>query len=156
MTSFTCKVDERNRSACRGLSEYRNTGYCVLHYHDEEVKNDDFEKVLESKLEQKDYNFRGVYFKKKAHFTANFNGKAIFRRATFLEGADFSWVKFEKGTDFSHATFEKGVTFSRATFKEEANFNHTIFKDEARFSGPRAFKEARVDFQDARMDEPKL
>jgi pentapeptide repeat protein len=157
MTGFTCKADKSYRSACRGLSEYRNTGYCVLHYPGEEVENDDFEKVLENKLKQKDYDFRGVYFKKKAHFQrVVFNGKAVFQRATFLEGADFSWVKFENGADFSHATFEKGVTFSRATFKKEANFNHTTFKDEARFSGPPAFKDARVDFQDARMDEPKL
>jgi hypothetical protein len=170
MANFTCDVDERYRSACEGLdfySEHKGKRYCVLHFPGED-KKDRFEKQLNSKLTQKDYDFGGVCFPgdTAAFGSREFEKPVSFSEAIFKGAVDFSaWrkrpyrrlnVTFKKGADFRFATFEKGVTFSRATFEKEANFNHTTFKDEARFSGPGAFEKARVDFQDARMDEPKL
>jgi hypothetical protein len=48
VAEFVCEVREKNPdylSACKNLPEYRDTGYCVLHFPGEEEK-EDFEQAL--------------------------------------------------------------------------------------------------------------
>jgi hypothetical protein len=43
VAEFVCRVKEANPdylSACKNLPEYRDTGYCVLHFAGEEEKED--------------------------------------------------------------------------------------------------------------------
>src|SRR5215207_6130852 len=54
MTQFVCDVDERHRSACEGLPEYQNTGYCVLHAPAKD-KGTEFQQILLRKLERSDF-----------------------------------------------------------------------------------------------------
>lgn len=61
MADFTCKIDEGYRSACEDLSEYQDTGYCVLHFPGDH-KVADFEEARESKLAHKHYDFGGSIF----------------------------------------------------------------------------------------------
>ncbi len=64
MAEFVCGVEEKNPnylSACKNLPEYRDTGYCVLHFPGEE-KKENFEQVKKDKLEQEDYDFSGTFF----------------------------------------------------------------------------------------------
>jgi hypothetical protein len=51
VAAFVCGVSEKNPnhlSACENLPEYRDTGYCVLHFPGEE-KKEDFEQVKKDK-----------------------------------------------------------------------------------------------------------
>jgi len=82
---FTCAVDVKYRSACKDLSEYQDTGYCVLHYPGEEKNQGYFLKVVKSKLDLKDYDFGGT----------------IFPEGT----SDFEGFEFDEDTSFSGATF---------------------------------------------------
>jgi hypothetical protein len=67
VAEFVCGVREKNPnclSACKNIPEYRDTGYCVLHFLGEEEKKEDFEQVKQSKLApaQQDYDFSGTVF----------------------------------------------------------------------------------------------
>ena len=123
MAEFVCGVREKNPnylSACKNLPEYRDTGYCVLHFPGEE--KDDFEQVKKDKLEREDYDFSGT---------------------VFPEGtSDFGGVEFHTDTHFTDATFIGGAQFSDATFSGEwTSFNRAQFSgaqtsfQEAQFSG---------------------
>ena len=61
---FTCwavmDLMDRYPSACADLPEYQ-AGLCALHYAGG-GKEDAFKDALESKLAQKNYNFRGTIF----------------------------------------------------------------------------------------------
>src|SRR5215207_8463107 len=94
---FTCAVAKHYRknyrSACEQLDfygEYEGKRYCVLHYPGEE-KKDDFRKVIESKLAQKDYDFSGTIFPEGTSDFSRFvfDGNADFTGATFVGKADF-------------------------------------------------------------------
>ncbi len=151
MAEFLCGVREKNPnylSACKNIPEYRDTGYCVLHFPGEE-KKEDFEQVKKDKLEQEDYDFSGtvfpegtsdfggVEFHTDTHFTdATFIGGAQFSDATFSgegtyfvgaqfsgESTSFDRVQFSgESTSFQEATFAKEVYFSRVTFSEKVTF----------------------------------
>lgn len=79
MAEFVCGVREKNPnylSACKNLSEYRDTGYCVLHFPGEK---ENFEQVKKDKLVREDYDFSGT---------------------VFLEGtSDFSSIVFDGNAD---------------------------------------------------------
>ena len=98
MAEFVCGAREKNpnyRSACKNLPEYRDTGYCVLHFPGEE-KKEDFERVKQSKLEQEDYYFSGTLFPEgTSHFSRFvFDGNADFTGATFVGKAAFAFTQF--------------------------------------------------------------
>ena len=112
MADFTCKVDEGYRSACEDLSEYQDTGYCVLHFPGDH-KVADFEEARESKLAHKHYDFGGSIFPEgtsdfvgyafetDASFAgAKFRGEGSFREANFYGLADFRKSEFRSKTDF--------------------------------------------------------
>ena len=102
VTEFVCEVDEYYRSACEALDyygEHEDKCYCVLHYPGEE-KQDDFRKVIESKLARKDYDFGGATFPEgSADFVAGeFDASANFTGATFFGEANFSGAQFSGET----------------------------------------------------------
>src|SRR5205809_4044926 len=66
--SFVCNCEESMRSACKGLPSYMDLGYCVLHYPGVE-KSADFKAALDSKLNKKDFDFRGVWFPDEVDFS---------------------------------------------------------------------------------------
>src|SRR3712207_5377585 len=122
MSDFICHVreglDEETRqdwrNACDGPPKYihNQKRYCVLHFPSEE-KEEDFKKVLKSKLAEMDHNFSGTVFTEgTSDFTgfkfdnANFAGATFVRRAIFT-GAQFSGER----TDFTGAQFSGWGTF---------------------------------------------
>jgi uncharacterized protein YjbI with pentapeptide repeats len=156
VAEFVCGVREKNPrylSACKNLPEYRDTGYCVLHFPGEE-KREDFEQVKKDKLEQNNYDFSGTVF---PDGTSDFRGRifmenVIFRGATFIGGAQFSDATFSGAeTYFNKAQFSSAETsFSGAQFSGES----TYFEG-AQFSGGKTyflgaqFGSAETSFQEA-------
>ena len=126
-------------------------GFCLLHSRQaQKDKKGVFTEAVKVKLDEEDFDFRGVYFpgpSKRLFISRKFNKNADFKRVTFqssagfwlanfIRGASFSWATFDGGADFSEASFEELVSFHRATFKRKAYFSW------AKFKGPVHFTEA--------------
>jgi len=145
--AFVCGSEERLRSACGGMPFYRELEgrrYCVLHYPAKD-KSADFKTALERKLNQKDFDFRGVWFPEEVDFggfhfgapvvftSAMFNMRADFASANFQTDVDFSSVKFRADAIFVLTKFGADAHFAFSTFSSEAHFGNSEFKGEARF-----------------------
>jgi hypothetical protein len=130
VAEFVCGVRETNPnylSACKNLPEYRDTGYCVLHYSGEE-KREDFEQVKKDKLEREDYDFSGTVFPED---TSDFS-RYVFEAHVSFEGARFSG----KETDFTSAQFGSAeISFWEATFAKEVYFTGVTFSEKVTFWG---------------------
>jgi uncharacterized protein YjbI with pentapeptide repeats len=149
-STFVCDCEEQMRSACAGepfYKEHEGKRYCVLHFPGKE-KSADFEKALQRKLENKDFNFHGVWFPDELSFSKfDFTGDVDFRDATFSSVADFSDATFSADAYFRSATFSAEAYFSDATFSAEADFISATFSAEvdfrsATFSGAADFRSA--------------
>lgn len=136
-SAFVCDCERWMRSACAGEPFYReleDKRYCVLHFPGKE-KSADFEQALQRKLENEDFDFRGVWFPDKPPFeNFEFRTEADFSSATFSTEADFSYATFSAAADFSSATFSAEADFKRATFSAKAGFISATFSAEADFS----------------------
>jgi len=147
-SAFVCDCEAWMRSACEGEPFYREhegKRYCVLHFSGKE-KSADFEKALQRKLENKDFNFRGVWFPDRLLFSNFGFDVADFRSATFSAAADFRHSKFGEAI-FVNATFSGRVSFNSAilgklgklaifgdaVFGAEADFYSAVFGAEANF-----------------------
>jgi uncharacterized protein YjbI with pentapeptide repeats len=138
VAEFVCGVEEKNpnyHSACKNLPQYRDTGYCILHFPGEE-KREDFEQVKKDKLQQEDYDFSGTVFSEgTADFSRFvFDGNADFTGATFVGEADFKYAQFRgESTSFLGTQFSgESTSFSSAQFSGERT---SFFR--AQFSGER-------------------
>jgi len=155
---FVCDCEEWMRSACAGgpyYKEHEGKRYCLLHFPGKE-KREAFKVVFQRKLENKDFNFRGVWFpdqlsfedyefRTEAHFNAatfsdevyflnvTFSAKTYFSGATFNADAYFT-ASFGAMADFSHVTFSARADFVDSTFEAEAFFNSAMFKSRANFN----------------------
>jgi hypothetical protein len=113
-SAFVCDCHEWMRKACVGEPFYRELKgkrYCLLHFPGKE-KSADFEQALQRKLENEDFDFRGVWFPDKLPFEHfEFRTKANFVSATFSAKADFSSATFGAAADFRFATFNALVYF---------------------------------------------
>jgi len=133
---------------------YQNSQYCVLHLPRAD-KTVDFEKALNERLRNYNFDLRGVWFPAKANFhnfrfteevnlkEATFNGDVDFSLATFLAEATLSYVTFSATVDFRATTFEQPVTFRGATFKGDVSFNTALFMKRVNL---KSRFEARADF----------
>ena len=166
MIGFVCEIDQTCRTACEGLPFYAShegKAYCVLHYPGSEDKALDFEKIVNQKVENNDYNFRGAWFPYSTGFLerevietdadfsfATFNKELdpdiyedvldedflepiVFRDAEFKAKAHFQGTKFCTDTDFSGVEFGKRVDFSQAVFASKAVFEGVTFEYSAKF-----------------------
>jgi len=147
---FVCDCEEWMRSACKALAfykEYESRRYCVLHYPGKE-KSADFKSVLDSKLNSKDFDFRGVWFPDAVDFQGfEFTAAADFNSATFSAEAYFFSATFSAEADFSFATFSAEVSFSDATFSaaagyRDAKFSADVYFISAKFSAAASFSNA--------------
>jgi uncharacterized protein YjbI with pentapeptide repeats len=143
---FTCEVEgwsivpfpvgkeQPYRSICAGLDfygEHDSKRYCVLHFPGAE-KKDDFKLVLESRLDQKNYDFRGT----------------IFPDGT----SNFQWYAFDATADFSGATFLGAANFSGAHFSgQRSAFQGAKFSGEWTYFPNAKFSGERTDFSGARF-----
>jgi hypothetical protein len=129
-SDFVCDCKRSVRSACAAepfYKEHESKRYCVLHFPSKE-KSADFEKALQRKLDNKDFNFRGAWFPEDGSFVEfDFSAKADFHSVTFSEKADFSHATFSAEADFSSATFNANASFSSATFSARADFSYATF-----------------------------
>jgi uncharacterized protein YjbI with pentapeptide repeats len=156
VAEFVCGVREKDPtylSACEDLREYRDTGYCVLHFPGEE-KKEDLEQVKKDKLEQEDYDFSGTVFPEGTSDFSRFvfDGTADFPGATFVGKADFSFAQFSgERTDFSFAQFSGADTeFQEAHFSSEwTSFLRAKFSSEWTSFHRAQFSGERTDFQEA-------
>jgi hypothetical protein len=135
-SGFTCECEEQMRSACAGepfYKEHEGMAYCVLHYPGKE-KSSDFGKALQRKLEDKEFNFCGVWFPNSPMFSEfDFGTAADFRYSIFSAGADFRSTTFSAAADFRYATFTLAADFSFATFRAVADFNFATFGTDSDF-----------------------
>jgi hypothetical protein len=160
---FVCDCEEWMRSACKGLpfyKEHERRRYCVLHYRGKE-KRVNFKAVLDRKLNNKDFDFRGVRFPDDIDFSgfefsadvdfsyATFNASAAFSSALFTAAADFSHATFSAVAKFSHVTFSSSAGFTKATFGADADFTNGRFSADASFSD--AEFSAEADFSNVRF-----
>jgi uncharacterized protein YjbI with pentapeptide repeats len=131
-----CDCDVLTRASCVGLSfygEHRGKRYCVLHYPGEE-KAADFGAALKEKLNNRDYNFRGVWFPRGVKFGGSeFYRPVNFSHATFGEGAVFHSVKFKAEANFEGARFVGEAVFEKAVFDGATWFAATVFRERATF-----------------------
>jgi hypothetical protein len=142
-SDFVCDCKELVRSACAGepfYKEHEGKRYCVLHFPDKE-KSADFETALQRKLENKDFDFRGVWFPEVSFDGFDFSAPAYFSYATFSAAAHFSYTTFSAAADFSGATFSAVADFVAATFSAAADFGYATFSAAADFS-PATFSAA--------------
>jgi len=124
------------RSACQGLPFYKEHEgkECVLHYPGGE-KSADFKTALRNKLDNKDFNFDGVWFPDEISFAGfNFSAEARFFFATFSASVTFSRATFNATAHFSHVIFKATVRFFAATFNADAHFGLATFSAAADFS----------------------
>lgn len=155
--SFVCAREELKHNSCGGEPSYQTSDgvrycvrYCVLHFPGKEKSSADFGKALERKLENKDFNFRWVWFPYQLRLSKfDFDGDVNFSFATFNEEADFSSATFSEKADFSSATFRGKGNFDSATFSA-ALFESTTFSDVAILSSARFG--AMVSFERAAFD----
>lgn len=137
-SDFVCDCDESMRSACAEepfYKEHEGKRYCVLHFPGKE-KSADFATALQRKLDNKDFNFPGVWFPDPQSFLKfDFDGEVNFYFATFNAEPDFSDATFSSKVSFSGATFRTEAYFGGATFSAEADFSGTTFNAWADFSG---------------------
>lgn len=157
---FICECEPSSRSACAGEHSGYHEGklYCVLHLP--QAKKSAFKNVFEKKLENKDFDFRGVWFPDELSLTKfRFTGPAYFNNAHFNAAVDFSDTNFSEVTHFWGTTFVAGVDFRGARFSEVhfrlAKFNETARFSDARFNGDAYFRFASfsktADFRFARF-----
>jgi hypothetical protein len=118
--------------------------YCVLHWPNKN-KTAGFSEALKSKLHDRDFDFRGVWFPEKVSFAnrifidavdfscATFNGPVDFGAVTFRNKVDFGVTTFKDEAHFASARFETGVQFYGAMFEKQAVFSATTFIGSASF-----------------------
>lgn len=162
--TILCDCDELVRSSCRGEPSYEvhDKHYCVFHFPGP-GKSEDFNKALREKLQNKDFDFRGVCFPPKISFSkfnfsqtadfsdAIFSGETDFRRVVFSNGASFCRTRFSDGADFSSATFlGLLVNFREAIFSATTLFHASVFSGDAQFIGATFTNTAA--FYDAKFD----
>jgi hypothetical protein len=113
--------------------EHEGLPYCVLHFPGKE-KSVDFKTALHRKLDNKDFNFRGLWFPDELSFDEfNFSAEADFSFATFSAEVNFSSVTFSTEASFRSAIFSAGASFIRTTFTEKADFGSATFNGFAFF-----------------------
>ncbi|HZY57384.1 MAG TPA: acyltransferase family protein, partial [Rubrobacteraceae bacterium] len=131
--------------------QHEGKQYCVLHFPGKE-KEADFQEALGKKLEDRDFDFAGVYFPGELNFNfLQFDSGTDFSEATFEEGAGFFKSTFKEGANFSRATFEGEANFLGATFEGRTNFSDATFKKKAGFF--EASFEEEADFYQATFEE---
>jgi len=128
--------------------------FCIFHERRKDKDVGEFNKKIEEKIAQKDFDFAGYFFPDGASFKnvkftkeanfwdATFTKEANFWDATFKEKAEFLYATFTKEAYFWDATFTKEANFSNATFTKEANFSNATFKEKAEFGLATFTKEA--------------
>src|SRR5713226_7845853 len=123
---FVCDCEKLVRSACAGEAFYRQLDgkrFCVLHFPGKE-KSADFEAALQRKLENQDFDFRGVWFP----------NNVVFREFEFRTFVDFSWATFVEGVDFLRTSFGDNAHFLFTHFQGEAIFDGVTFSGSADFA----------------------
>jgi pentapeptide repeat protein len=127
---FVCDCQDWMRSACAGepfYKEHEGKRYCVLHFPSKD-KSIDFAQVLQKKLANRNFIFRGVWFPGNESFSeVAFSEVADFRGATFSGHTNFNTATFAEVADFRSANFLANVSFRSATFGAEANFRSATF-----------------------------
>ena len=135
---FVCDCEGFVRSACEGLpfyKEHENQRYCVLHYPGKE-KSADFKTALDSKLSDKDFDLRGVWFPTELweFWSRDFDALVMLDHAVFSANVRFSKTTFCGQASFSDATFSGDADFTDTTFRASVDFSKTRFS-KSDFSG---------------------
>ena len=149
---FVCGCEGWMRSACAGepfYAEHEGKRYCVLHYPGKE-KSAAFQHALRKKIDDKDFDFRGVWFPDRVDFRRfTFVSAAHFGHATFSAEADFSGATFRAAADFSSAKFDGVANFGSAKFKEFVNFDSATFNADGIFNSMKIGPDANAKFEHA-------
>jgi uncharacterized protein YjbI with pentapeptide repeats len=119
---ITCRINETILGINCGLEALEGDplGYCILHSRKEDKDRAYFEKFIEEKLSNEDYNFSFIFFPAPVSFQGKrFTKFVTFSNANFTDSADFMGVIFENGGSFSWTTFAGEVNFYMAKILKE-------------------------------------
>ncbi len=93
-----------------------------------------FKDALQRKLDNFDFNFRGVWFPDELSYSKfHFKGDCDFGGAIFSSNAEFVATTFDGSADFLKATFTGEVSFANAVFLAEVDFYGATFRSDADF-----------------------
>lgn len=136
--------DKIRLEVCQKLPFYESVDgndYCLLHSPNND-KSTDFELIIKERLDNKEYNFGGIWFPRKADFRERkFEkiGIANFDQAHFSNKADFWFAEFPEKVFFDFTEFESEAVFSFA------KFGVASFQD-VKFLGDAVFYNTRFEF----------
>ncbi|VVH64253.1 hypothetical protein BSPLISOX_2130 [uncultured Gammaproteobacteria bacterium] len=121
-TTYEGDLDKGERKICKDDRVY----YLIEKYEQISVRRNFTENCN---------NFICCIFLIDAYFHGENFSDAIFDRAIFNEGVNFSHVTFNDKVSFTNAQFIKSAVFIMAEFNKETNFNHATFNKNVDFSG---------------------
>jgi len=158
---FVCDCEEWARSACKGLPFYKENEsrrYCALHYPGKE-KSADFKAAVDTKLNNKDFDFRGVWFPDAFDFGLfDFSADASFFFATFSADASFSSATFSAVAYFYQSVFHARADFNGASFNDSIHFfgstYETLLEDGTRLAAKTLGQDPSLNFQHVRIEHP--
>src|SRR5687768_12203950 len=120
------KIDDLDKEyirlkVCQNLPvQYEHEGkhYCLLHYPNFE-KAEAFDNEFQKRLDDEDYNFRGIYFPTiLSLFNKKFEKHIDFISATFTKGVRVNSTTFIQPIDFIGAEFMADISFYEVNFSQ--------------------------------------
>ena len=160
-----CPVKMHNGKPCgrpvhQASATIDPTSVCLMHSHDPDKNDSDFQKEFETildaagdgvadftsfvfpsaKYESREFRalcvFKGAAFTQKSDFRlASFKRDVIFESAIFLQDATFNLASFQQESVFMAAKFMRNANFVRARFQDWARFIRVTFADAVDFGG---------------------
>ena len=140
-----CRIQEKiQRVICqREAWSEDDEGLCILHSRQTSKSKSTFDDAIQSKLNVEDNNLSGVFFPWPYSFSQRqFDNRAIFDNAIFLEDVDFKEIKFKSGASFLETDFRGKVDFSGADFHGGEQLDCSAFSIGIGFSSVNFRKEA--------------
>jgi uncharacterized protein YjbI with pentapeptide repeats len=141
-TALVCGVKMHDDKPCgrpiHSAPELDHEPVCLMHSHDPEKSDEDFQAEFERILTEADRmgmdaDFSGFVFRSSNCAKKIFASACRFRHAIFTLKADFTDAEFTQQVDFTRARFAQEIDFTRAAFRQTADFISTEFLSDAYF-----------------------
>jgi hypothetical protein len=129
--------EEIREKVCVGDAKFKDVEdeemYCIMHYRNNS-KQGDFDNCFQQKIENKEFDFRYVYFPTIYIENVTFEEVANFQKAIFSDTTNFKNVTFRNDAVFQDAFFFGYISFSEVTFNRLAIFANCNFDSFTFFS----------------------
>lgn len=144
--------DAHRKDVCKTLPaiyEHDGKTYCAIHAPNAE-KSEEFQKEIQKKLSNHDYDFQGWSFPPGIQFSSpGYDKSFIFMNATFTGDITFMGV-FEEELDFRYAIFEENsqLIFRYSTLKSDLDLRNVKIRGHVRFEGGESMTHTESGFID--------